>query len=99
MATLSDMKIKEATAGTTAITTDNVPGIIYYAIFTGATVGDKLEVLNGATNVLTLITSIANEPVEYKPPKGEEARFTTDIDATITKTGDAFATFHYREIT
>ncbi len=97
MAELSELKIKEATSGTTAITTNNVPGFLYYATFTGATVGDKLQILDGTTNRITRITVIANEPVEYRPPKGEEPKFNTDIDATITKTGDAFATFHYIE--
>jgi len=79
-----------------AVTTDNKAGILHYCVFSGATVGDKCEIKNGSTVIYTLLTSVANEPVIIAPP--ERPIFDTDIDCTITKTGDAFATFIYEEI-
>jgi hypothetical protein len=97
MAKLREPVLKHL-SDTGAVTTDNKSGILYKVIFTGATVGDKLEVKDGATTMLTLITSTANEPVSVELPKEHLPIFTTDIAATFTKTGAAYATFLYEEI-
>lgn len=85
-------------AASGAVTTNDKAGILFKVIFSGATVGDKLEVLDGAAVQITLLTAVANEKVEFEPPTDKRPQFTTDIDATITKSGDAFATFVYEEI-
>lgn len=89
--------IKELTS-TGAVTTDNIAGVLHYVMFSGVTVGDKLEVGNGGTNVITMITSVANAPVYFDPPKDKLPVFTTDIAATITVTANGYATFIYEEI-
>lgn len=96
MANLSDIKIKELTS-TGAVTTDGVPGFLYYAIVSGTTAGQTVAIKDGATTKLTLIVPADKGNVVFEPPKGQEPKFTTDIDTTIG-TG-INATFIYREIT
>ncbi len=98
MANLSDIKIKELTS-TGAVTTNNVPGKLYYVIWTGANAADSLTIKDGATAVMTLRIGTDLLPVIFKPPIGQEPKFTTDIDTTISVTANGFATFIYREIT
>lgn len=98
MAVLSDIKIKHLTA-TGAVTTDNIPGILYYVIWTGATAADSLIIKDGATTVMTLLIGTDLLPVIFSPPTGQEPKFDTDIDTTISVTANGFATFLYREIT
>lgn len=97
MATLSDVKIKHITA-TGAITTNNVPGILYYVIWTGATAADSLIIKDGATTRITLLIGTDLLPVIFNPPQGQEPKFATDIDTTISVTANGYATFIYREI-
>jgi hypothetical protein len=85
-------------AASGAVTTNAKPGILMYAMFTGVTVGDKLEINDGATTRVTLITAVANEPLYYDPPTDARPVWRTDIDAVITKTGVALATFIYSEV-
>ena len=85
-------------AASGAVTTNAKAGILHYVVFTGATVGDILVVADGATTQITLVTSVANAPVYFEPPRDKRPQFTTDIDATITKAGNAYATFIYEEI-
>ncbi len=96
MAQLSDKKVLERTTSG-AVTTNNVPGFLYYVFVSGTTAGQTVVIKNGTTTVLTLIVPANNGSVEFKPPEGQELKFTTDIDTTIG-TGIT-ATFTYREIT
>ena len=98
MAQLSDIKIKHLTASG-AVTTNNIPGYLYYAIWTGKTAGDSLIIKDGATTKMTLLVGTDLLPVIFKPPKEQEPKFSTDIDTTISVTTNGYATFIYREIT
>jgi len=97
MVRLNEPLIKELIA-TGDVTTAGKSGVLHQVVFTGATVGDKLEIDDGGTTRITLITSVVNEPVTWELPKDFRPLWETDIGATITKTGDAFATFIYEEI-
>lgn len=80
------------------VSTNATPSILYQVVFTGATVGDSMTVYDGPVSKLTLVTSVANEPVYWQPPADTRLRFTTDIAADLTKTGSAYATFVYEEL-
>ena len=97
MAQLSNIKILHRTTSG-AVTTDNVPGFLYYVIWTGKTAGDSLIIKDGATTRITLLIGTDLLPVIFEPPKGQYPKFTTDIDTTISVTTNGFATFLYREI-
>ena len=97
MAQLSDIKTKQLTA-TGAVTTNNVAGVLYYVIWTGANAADSLIIKDGATAKITLLIGTDLLPVIFCPPKGQEPKFTTDIDTTISVTANGYATFIYREI-
>ena len=71
-------------AASGAVTTNNKAGILHKVVFSGATVGDSLTVLDGAATILVLLTEVANKQVEFKPPVDKRPTFTTDIDATIS---------------
>lgn len=97
---LSDMKKKHLT-DTGAVSTDATPSKLYYAIFSGATVGDSIAIKDGATTIFTLLTSVANAPVELNflsVPEENVPFFTTDIDTTVSKTANVYASFLYREV-
>ena len=96
MATLSDIKIKQLTA-TGAVSTNNTAGILYQVVVCGSAIGDKVDIKDGTTTRVTLLTN--GEGVElFDPPKGQEPLFKTDIDCTITASSSVYATFLYREI-
>ena len=97
MAQLSDIKTKQLTA-TGAVTTNNVAGVLYYVIWTGKTAGDSLIIKDGATTIMTLLVGTDLLPVIFSPPVGQEPKFTTDIDTTISVTTNGYATFIYREL-
>jgi len=97
MATLSDIKILHLTASG-GVTTNNIPGILYYVIWTGDNAGDSLVIKDGATTRITLQIGTDLLPVIFKPPTGQEPKFSTDIDTTISVTANGFATFIYKEI-
>jgi hypothetical protein len=95
---LSPVKTKHITA-TGAVTTDNVPGILYYVIWIGKTAGDSLIIKDGATTRFTLLIGTDLLPVVFEAPKDNEPEFLTDIDTTISVTTNGYATFIYRENT
>jgi len=98
MAQLSDIKIKQLTASG-AVTTDGVAGILLYCYVSGDTAGDKVDIKDGTTKKITLLVPSNNGAAEpFVPPKGEEPKFTTDIDCVITTSNNVYATFIYREI-
>lgn len=97
MAELKGITTKQLEASG-AVTTNNKAGLLLYASVTGDTAGDKVDINDGATGKITLIIPANNGMAKYNPRKGNEANFSIDIDAVITKAGaDVFATFIYRE--
>lgn len=85
-------------AASGAVTTNNKAGVLLQVIFIGKTAADKLEIKDGADVKITLITNTGLDPIIILYPENARPIFTTDIDATITKTGDAFASFVYKEV-
>jgi len=97
MAKLKEPQYKHLT-GTAAVTTDNKAGILYYAHAVSQTAGDKFEINDSSTTLITLRAPSANGAVEFEPPADQRPTFFTDIDFVFSGTGPANITFVYAEI-
>lgn len=99
MAKTNEVQIKQLTA-TGAVTTDNKPGVLLYASITGNTAGDDVNILDGATGKIKLIVPANNGSDKYNPniDEAKSAVFFTDIAATVTKAGNVWCTFVFKEV-
>lgn len=97
MAKLQELQVKYLTS-TGIVTTDTKSGILLHAWACGDTAGDKIEIKDGASGIITMLIPSANGNVEWKPPEGTELLFTTDIDVTITTSNNVYLTILYKEI-
>lgn len=96
MAKLNEPLYKNLTASG-AVTTNNKAGILHHVSVSCDSYNNKVNILDGATNVLTFYADKDNTPIEFAPPPGKTPVFTTDIDCTISGSNIA-VTFIYEEI-
>jgi len=80
-----------------AVTTNNKAGILQKFTVSGDTAGDLCIIKDGTTTRFTITVPAANDTVVWVAPEGTDVIFYTDIDCLLSKTGNMFVTFLYRE--
>ena len=96
MAKLNEPLYKNLTASG-AVTTNNKAGRLHKVSISCDTDNNKVDILDGATNVFSFYANSSNTPIEFELPNGLSPVFTTDIDCVISGSNIS-ATFIYEEI-
>jgi hypothetical protein len=81
-----------------AVTTDGKAGILNKVIVSGDTAGDQCIIKDGTATKFTILVPTANDSITWEAPDGSNVIFHTDIDCTLSKSGNMYVTFLYREI-